>query len=525
MATDTRTYHRVLLGFAYLAAYIALDYISYLKPYRGLGITPWNPPPGLTVAVVFLGGRVFAPFVLIAPALADVWVRGAPLGAIAELISSVSIGSVYLATGLLLQKSTRFDPRFRSAQDALSFIAISAGSAALATSLNVAVLMSFGAIEPYEIPHIAWRAAIGDLIGILVLTPLLLLISAFRPWPKFGTETVLQVLSIIAALVIVFGYREATAFQLFYVLFLPLLWVSMKHGPPGAAIALALIQLGLIMGAEIRFGADPGLSALQALMTALAITGLVVGSIVAEREDGASRLREQQAAINRALRIRSAGEVAATIAHEINQPLTTLTTYSGIARQALADGKTELAQKAVERIEQECERTTAVLRSIRELLNQGSLSIRPVKLKDCLQVIVDLLAPDLLKKGIVLTSEYGSDLPPIAADGIQLQQALHNLVINAADAIATAGRAGQIAIAVSIVPGPSCNIEVSDNGPGFPPGFNVLDPSPFTTTKAEGSGIGLSVARSIAEAHGGRLDIVTSPRGARVRLSFPIARV
>jgi two-component system sensor kinase FixL len=251
---------------------------------------------------------------------------------------------------------------------------------------------------------------------------------------------------------------------------------------------------------------------------------LIVGTIVAEREDAAARLRDQQASINRALRIRSAGEVAATIAHEINQPLTALSTYAGIATKAMEDGRTDLLARALDKIRGESARATEVLRGIRELLRQGTLRKRPVDLNEKLAELDALLREDLEKKGIRLMIDVDPRLPIIRADGIQLQQAIHNLIVNGAEAILGTGRSGTIEAVVEVSADGDVLIEVQDDGPGFPPGFDVNEPAPFTTTKPEGSGLGLAVARSIAEAHGGGLSITTSPRGARVVLKLPVER-
>lgn len=521
--TDARPYRRILLGCAFLVAYVVLDYVSYVKPYRGLGITPWNPPPGLSIAVIFLGGWFYAPFVLIAPAMADLVVRGAGLGLWLELILSFGVGSTYLAGGLALQRILTFDPRFRFVRDALTLIGVAASSALVAAAVYVVILRGSGTIFQNEVVAVAWRAAVGDIIGILVIAPLVLLAATYRPWPELGPLALVQLVALFAALAIVFGYQEATAFQLFYLLFLPLLWIALSYGPPGSAIALLLIQIGLIIGAEIRFGPDPGLGALQVLMIALAITGLIVGTIVAEREDSAARLRDQQAAINRALRMRSAGEVAATIAHEINQPLTAVNTYAGIASKAMEEGNLDLVLRAVKKVSSESQRANEVLQGIRELLRQGTITKRSVDLKAKLEELEELLGEDLAKKGIRFAIYVEPDFPIIKADGVQLQQAIHNLIVNGAEAILGTGRGGTILAAVTLSD-QDVLLEVRDNGPGFPPGFDVNEPAPFTTTKPEGSGLGLAVARSIAEAHGGSLAISSSSRGARVVMRLPIER-
>jgi len=522
---DAHFTRRMLIGCLYLAAYIALDDISFVKPYRDLGITPWNPPPGLSVAIVFLGGRFYAPFVLLAPALADIVVRGSALGLSLELALSVVSGGVYLMAAIALQEIPSFDPRFRSVRDALTLIGVTVVAALLATAATVLILLSVGSIADYEIMPVAWRAAVGDIIGILVMVPLVLLAATHRPWPMPGAMALAQLVALLAALAVVFGYRDATAFQLFYLLFLPLLWIALTYGPPGSAVALNVIQIGLIIGAEIRFGMDPGLGSLQVLMIALAITGLIVSAIVAEREDAAARLRAQQAAIARALRLRSAGEVAATIAHEINQPLTAISTYAGIAEKALEEGKVDFAQRAVAKVRGESERADQVLKGIRQLLRQGSIKKRAIDLRALLGELEMLMEEDLAKKGIRLSVAVSHDFPIIRADGVQLQQATHNLIVNGSEAILSVGRGGTVEAAASVVDGGAeALIEVRDDGPGFPPGYDIEQPAPFMTTKDEGSGLGLAVARSIAEAHGGSLVIASSPGGSRVSLRLPIER-
>jgi two-component system, LuxR family, sensor kinase FixL len=246
-------HRRLLVGCAFLAVFVALDYLSYVQPYRGLGVTPWNPPPGLSVALMFLGGSFFAPFVLVAPALADYVVRGTPLGFAQSILAAAATGAPYLAAGIILQRLRFFDPRLRSVQDAITLITLGVASVTVSAILFVSGLLALQAIERDEVLTVAWRAGIGDLIGMLVVVPLALLAWTDRPWPVPTLSMLGQAGAIVASLLIVFGYQEATAFQLFYVLFLPVLWVALTYGPLGSALALLLVQVGILIGAEIRF--------------------------------------------------------------------------------------------------------------------------------------------------------------------------------------------------------------------------------------------------------------------------------
>jgi two-component system, LuxR family, sensor kinase FixL len=516
---------RAVIGLAYLLAYLVFDFISFVEPYGSFGITPWNPPPGLSLALVYLGGTFYVPFVLIAPGLADFVMRGAPLGFTAEVLTSVAVGMTYASAGLALLRLLPFDPRLGSVRDVLAFCGVATAASAVAALLYTGILSVTGELGRGEFTLVVWRFFVGDLIGMLVVAPPIFLAWTLGTWPKAGRDSAFQLAAIIAALVIVFGYRDATAFQLFYLLFLPLLWVALSHGTAGSAVALVIIQLGLVLGAEVRFGNDPGLGALQVLMITLAFTGLVVGAVVTERETGAVRSREQQSALNRALRLRSAGEIAAAIAHEINQPLTAIRTYASVAAKALNSGDRELLGEAVSKLDVQSERAALVLKGIRDLLRKGTLNRQPLDIGRMLRELSQPLKADLADKRIWLRVSVPADFPKVMADGVQLSQAVHNLVNNSADAIVSAKHRGDIRIAVARDGSDRFSIEVSDNGPGFPAGYNFREPMLFVTTKPEGTGIGLSVVRTIAEVHGGTVSISSALGRTSVRLLLPLIEV
>lgn len=509
----------------FMIVYVVLDYVSFVRPFHGLGITPWNPSPGISLALIYLGGAAYAPFAILAPALADFIVRNGDANFALAGASSATTGGVYLLAGLALRRVASFNSRLETLRDVLVFIVVAIAAAIAAAAMFGLFLALWNTIAWSDLREVTWRSFVGNLIGTLVTAPIAMMLVNGPPPVVLRSIHLLQLAAILAALLVVFGYREATAFQLFYLLFLPLLWVALSHGVSGAVTALGIIQIGLILGAEIRFGADPGLTALQVLMISLAITGLIVGAITSERTLVASRLREQQAALSRAFRLRSAGEVAATIAHEINQPLTAVTAYSGIATDAVARGDWKLASETITKVKSECDRANRVLRSIREVLSQGGLSKSTVDIAAMLSDLSAIVADDLARKGIRLTIDVETTVPLLSVDEIQLQQAIQNLIVNSSEAILGASVGGLITIGVSRVNAGTVKIEVTDDGPGFAPSVDMSDPTPFVTTKPEGSGLGLIVARAIAESHGGSLSIKTVDHGAQVAISLPISRI
>src|SRR5262249_45829727 len=151
-------------------------------------------------------------------------------------------------------------------------------------------------------------------------------------------ETALQFAAILAALALVFGYAEERQFQLFYLLFLPIVWMAVRAGLEGVTVGILVTQLGLIAGVILVPEAARDVTAFQALMLVLAATGLIAGELVTERRRAESQMRLHQRSLSRLARLGNMGEFAAAIAHELNQPLMAAGTYTRIVNDAIAAG-------------------------------------------------------------------------------------------------------------------------------------------------------------------------------------------
>jgi C4-dicarboxylate-specific signal transduction histidine kinase len=259
-------------------------------------------------------------------------------------------------------------------------------------------------------------------------------------------------------------------------------------------------------------------------MLVLTITGLAAGALVTERRRAEFQLRLQQDAQARLARLGSMGELAAALAHEINQPLTAAGTYARVAAHALALGGTppDVAREAANKAVGQVERAAEVVRRLRALIRLGRSEIAPVAVGRIVQESLELLRPEIDRRNITVREELARDLPLVMADVLQVEQVLINLVRNSIEAISGADVArGSVVIEAIRDEAGLVEVRVHDNGPGFEKEQVEAPLVPFATTKADGLGVGLALSRSIIEAHGGRLWVGKQSQGAVVHFTLP----
>ena len=503
----------------YLVAYVALDWLSYVHPFDAFGITPWSPPTGLSFALIIVFGREYLPWLFVAPVLADAVVRGLPLPLSAELATSLILGGGYsIATCLLLLPRHRFDPTLATRSSLLLLLAVAVISTALVTIAYVGMLGISGLLPREALRAAALHFWVGEIIGVTVLTPFLLLVAT-RRWTLRPTGELLATLvAILAALGIVFGLTDTYRFQLFYLFFLPIVWTAVRFGLEGVSVALVTTQVGLIAAMYFTEPDAGRVAAYQALMAVLALTGLAVGVLVSEQQRTRRQLRINQEALNRALRLSTMGEFAAALAHEINQPLTALANYARLAQEAKS---IEAASGTLRRINAQVDRLAEVVRRLRNFIQMGHTEVHVVPVHRLLERALSYCDAELELHNVRAELAIDPGLPDVRVDERQIEQVVVNLVRNSAEALAAAGRPdGRIAIE-AVREGKSVAIRVRDNGPGFDPDLLDRASMPFTTTKEDGLGLGLALARSIIEAHGGRLAISSTPGGAVVAFTLP----
>ena len=243
-------------------------------------------------------------------------------------------------------------------------------------------------------------------------------------------------------------------------------------------------------------------------------------------EQAEQALRESRAELVRAARIATMGELTALIAHEINQPLAAVATNASAALRWLAAQPPDLeeAREAASAAVREADRASRVIERIRNLLKKTSPQLRPLDVNEVIREVLILAHSELMTAGVAVHAELGADVPTVLADRVQLQQVLLNLIMNAIDAmIAIRDRPRKLLIE-STRDAEEVLVQVQDSGQGLDPQHVHRIFDSFFTTKAEGTGMGLSISRSIIEAHGGRLRALPgSPHGAVFQMALPQA--
>ena len=516
------------LGFIYLAVYVVLDWLSFVDPLGAFGVTPWNPTTGASIALVLAFGRAFIPWLFIAPLLADGLLRHFPLPIHTEIGVVVTLGGTYTAaTWLLTRAGAEFSRGLQSKRDLIWLLGTAAVAALVAATGCVLLLALTSIIGVEQITRGILEWWVGDMIGITVMTPFLLILLSgrriFPPTPELALPFVLM----LGALVLIFGSADSNRSQLFYLLFLPVIWIAVRFGLEAVTGALVIAQVLLIIAIQLSAHSDLSITALQILMLVLALTGLIVGMLVTEQRNTQRELWLYREALARVSRVGTLGALTAAIAHEINQPLAAIGNYARVGRQALKREPFDHAAVArtTEQIIEQVDRAASVIHWLREFIGSGASRPEVVSVNELIRRPESACRADLDEHGIRLETLISRDLPSVMVDRLQIEQVITNIVKNAAEAIAGVGAGdGLIQIEADMEGDKFIVISIIDNGPGFEPILLERPISPFTTTKTEGMGLGLSLSRSIIESHGGRMTLGGNGAGARVSFTLPAAR-
>ncbi|HET9652379.1 MAG TPA: ATP-binding protein [Usitatibacter sp.] len=501
-----------------MPCYVALDWASYIYPLGPFYITPWNPQPALAVVLVMLGGAANFPAVLAGIFLADLLVRGAPGGYAMCALAAVVLAAGYTLIGYVLRRFAG-DHALRRLHDLAVFSVVAVAGTAIVGLAYMGLLEAAGQLGAANFLRGWVRFWVGDLVGMVVTAPLLLAAADAQRRETLLTmarspEAWLQLASMAGLVWMMFAVYHENAARLFYLLFIPLIWMSLRWGMPGAIVAATIAQIGVLAGMESRSTILPILE-LQALVAAFTITGLFLGVMFDERRASEERLRES-------LRLAAAGEMAGAIAHELNQPLTALAAYGESAQRLLDEGTDSARMREVlEKMMADVRRTGEVTRRLRDLFKSGTTQLERVEAAGLMETARRIGESIIRTAPIALEIVPAAEVPPLYIDRVQVELVLRNLIANSVESLQAARTAdARIRVTAEAQGASMVRIAVADNGPGISPAMRKRLFQPFASGKAVGMGIGLAVSRAIAEAHGGSLDAAPAGR-AEFHLVLP----
>ena len=236
-------------------------------------------------------------------------------------------------------------------------------------------------------------------------------------------------------------------------------------------------------------------------------------------------LRQAQADLARVNRVTTMGELTASLAHEVNQPIAAALTNANTCLRWLTRDHPDLeeAREAASRIVKDATRAAGIISRVRLLFKKGTPQRELVDVNEAIREMIVLLRSEATRYNITVRMELAADLPLIMGDRVQLQQVLMNLIVNGIDAMKEVDAARRLAVKSHRTEEEEVLVSVSDTGVGLPPQQADQLFNAFFTTKPNGTGMGLRISRSIVESHGGRLWAEdNSPRGASFHFALPM---
>ena len=507
---------------AFVGLYLLFDWATYIDPMYGLNITPWNPDPALGLVFWLIHGRKAALPWFVALLSAEVLVRGLPAGLPLTLLCSAWLVLGYGMIGEALRRRFSSSNMFDNRRRLLTW----AGIVMAGTLFNAVGYMSLLSLTG-RIPSGEWATAllrfgVGDTVGMLVSMPLIWVLVSERGRERLRSaiwrwETLAYLALGGCVLWSVFGSILRCEYKHFYFLFLPVIWAASRQGLYGAVLAVFALQLCIITLVKWSHAVHIQFYELQLLDAMLALVGFFIGIVVDE-------VRQVSHELKHTMRLAAAGEMAAALAHELNQPLTALSTYGKACEYLLERGESgPLLQNAIGHMIVESGRAAEVVRRLRDFFRTGAMQLEVVEASALIAGIARQFTPQFHEHGIELVLAPPQPLA-INADRLQLELVLRNLLANAQDAVLGQPRGRRrITLSAERLDGGRLRLSVEDSGPGISSSLAARLFEPFVSSKASGLGLGLVLSRSIVEAHGGQLWAEVGSHGI-FRFILPLAR-
>jgi signal transduction histidine kinase len=301
--------------------------------------------------------------------------------------------------------------------------------------------------------------------------------------------------------------------------------VAMVEGVgAGTALFVPMLTEDELVGAIdiVRVGVKPFADTQINLITDFAAQA----AIALESTRRERRYREMQSALAHANRVATMGQLTASIAHEVKQPLAAASALGTASLNLLTRNSPEIekAKECIKDFRKDIDRAARIIERIQQLARKTSPGKQRLEVNETIVEVIELVRDEILKNNVTVRTDLADYLPPIQGDRVQFQQVILNLIINSVQALSNVNDGKrELVIATSLLkPGEAVQVAVRDSGPGLSVENIERLFQPFYTTKPDGMGIGLSICREIIEDHGGRLWASANvPCGAMFQFTLP----
>lgn len=510
----------LLVGF--IGLYVALDVASFIHPLHGLNITPWNPAPALGLVLVVRLGRIAWLPLTIAVVAAELVMRRSGLPSWQTLAPALVLAGGYFLLGRMLARRLAAGSLLNDRRILFAWW----WRVAVGTFL-ISVVYLFALRVVGLLPSARWwvgllRFWVGDGVGISIMMPLLWWLTSPRARGILRAtvarpESLGYLLLASLTLWVAFGLGGQNGFKLFYLLFLPVVWAAARQGMAGAIVCAAFVQVGIIVAIRGLGYNAVSVAELQILAMAIALVGFFVAAAVDELRRTGQELRQS-------LRLAAAGEMAATLTHELHHPLTALSAYAGACEQLLERGEVgERLHSAIRCVLRESARTSEVVHRLQDFFRSGSPELERVTLEE---LVESAAAPYRLRaerSGIRLRIATMPELL-LRVDRLQIEVVLRSLLGFAFDAVSDSPRQPRrIWVAAWKDGHDRVCLRIEDSGSGLTPDqvLHLFEPiAPSGSGKRQ---TGLAISRAIVHSHGGRLWAEAANHGV-LKCELPVER-